>query len=169
MAGTTSSGGGGGGIGFDVARTGVASVGFVGFPSVGKSTLLSKLTGTESEAAEYEFTTLVTVPGVIRYRVPRFRCLICPVLSRVQEKVKVSGQQVIAVARTCTLLFIVLDVNKPLKHKQIIEKELEGVGIRLNKSPPDIIVKKKEKGGISITSTVPLTHFWTMMKFSSHE
>jgi hypothetical protein len=29
-------GGGGGGIGFDVARTGVASVGFVGFPSVGK-------------------------------------------------------------------------------------------------------------------------------------
>lgn len=29
-------GGGGGGIGFDVARTGIASVGFVGFPSVGK-------------------------------------------------------------------------------------------------------------------------------------
>lgn len=32
-------GGGGGGIGFDVARTGVASVGFVGFPSVGKVTV----------------------------------------------------------------------------------------------------------------------------------
>ena len=31
-----SSGGGGGGVGFDVARTGIASVGFVGFPSVGK-------------------------------------------------------------------------------------------------------------------------------------
>ena len=29
-------GGGGAGVGFDVARTGVASVGFVGFPSVGK-------------------------------------------------------------------------------------------------------------------------------------
>lgn len=29
-------GGGGGGLGFDVARTGIASVGFVGFPSVGK-------------------------------------------------------------------------------------------------------------------------------------
>lgn len=35
-------GGGGGGIGFDVARTGIASVGFVGFPSVGKVTLNDK-------------------------------------------------------------------------------------------------------------------------------
>jgi hypothetical protein len=32
----TGGGGGGAGLGFDVARTGIASVGFVGFPSVGK-------------------------------------------------------------------------------------------------------------------------------------
>jgi ribosome-interacting GTPase 1 len=42
---TPTTSGGGGGAGFDVARTGVASVGFIGFPSVGKSTLMSKLTG----------------------------------------------------------------------------------------------------------------------------
>lgn len=60
------SSGGGPGIGFDVAKTGVASVGFVGFPSVGKSTLMSGLTGTESEAAAYEFTTLTTVPGSLK-------------------------------------------------------------------------------------------------------
>lgn len=47
-------GGGGAGVGFDVARTGVASVGFIGFPSVGKSSLMSNLTGTHSEAADYE-------------------------------------------------------------------------------------------------------------------
>lgn len=78
-----SGGGGGGGIGFDVARTGVASVGFVGFPSVGKvrvttllgsifmltyykSTLMSKLTGTHSEVSEIDFTTLTTVPGTLK-------------------------------------------------------------------------------------------------------
>ena len=43
------------------------------------------------------------------------------------------GKQVIAVARTCSLIFIVLDVLKPLGHKALIEHELEGFGIRLNK------------------------------------
>lgn len=64
---TPSSSGGGGGAGFDVARTGVASVGFIGFPSVGKSTLMSRLTGQHSEAAAYEFTTLTSVPGQVMY------------------------------------------------------------------------------------------------------
>jgi len=39
--------------GFDVARLGDARVALMGFPSVGKSTLLGALTGTESEAAAY--------------------------------------------------------------------------------------------------------------------
>ncbi|KAA6417886.1 MAG: hypothetical protein FRX49_12119, partial [Trebouxia sp. A1-2] len=42
-------GGGGKGEGFDVNKVGDARVGLVGFPSVGKSTLLTKLTGTMSE------------------------------------------------------------------------------------------------------------------------
>ena len=63
-----------------------------------------------------------------------------------------------SVARTCNLIFIVLDVLKPLGDKKIIESELEGFGIRLNKRPPAILVRRKEKGGIAITNTVPLTN-----------
>ena len=48
------------------------------------------------------------------------------------------GRQVIGVARTCNLILIVLDAVKPLNHKRIIESELEGVGIKLNKTKPDI-------------------------------
>ena len=46
--------------------------------------------------------------------------------------------------------FIVLDVLKPLQHKRLLEKELEGFGIRLNKEPPQIGFRKKEKGGINL-------------------
>ncbi|WWC86380.1 uncharacterized protein L201_001256 [Kwoniella dendrophila CBS 6074] len=153
---TPSGGGGGGpGIGFDVARTGIASVGFVGFPSVGKSTLMSKLTGTHSEAASYEFTTLTTVPGTLTHNGARIQVLDLPGIIEGAKDGKGRGRQVIAVARTCNLIFIVLDVLKPLKDLAILTNELEGFGIRLNKKPPAITVRKKESGGISSIVYVP--------------
>jgi len=150
-------GGGGGGIGFDVARTGIASVGFVGFPSVGKSTLMTKLTGTYSEVAEYAFTTLTTVPGTLKVHGAPIQVLDLPGIIEGAKDGRGRGRQVIAVARTCNLIFVVLDVQKPLGDKAVIESELEGFGIRLNKKPPAITVRKKDKGGINITNTVPLT------------
>lgn len=65
----------------------------------------------------------------------------------------------VLVARTCNLILIVLDVLKPLGHKKLIEHELEGFGIRLNKQPPNIGFKKKDKGGINFTATVGLTSY----------
>lgn len=65
------------------------------------------------------------------------------------------GRQVIAVARTCSLIFMVLDVLKPLGHKKLIEHELEGFGLRLNKQPPNIHFRKKDKGGINLNAMVP--------------
>ncbi|KAG9335725.1 hypothetical protein JZ751_004261 [Albula glossodonta] len=145
--------GGGTGEGFDVAKTGDARIGFVGFPSVGKSTLLSNLAGVYSEVAAYEFTTLTTVPGVIRYKGAKIQLLDLPGIIEGAKDGKGRGRQVIAVARTCNLILIVLDVLKPLGHKKLIEHELEGFGIRLNKKPPNIGFKKKDKGGINFTAT----------------
>uniref|UniRef100_A0A7N4P4H6 Developmentally-regulated GTP-binding protein 1 n=1 Tax=Sarcophilus harrisii TaxID=9305 RepID=A0A7N4P4H6_SARHA len=142
-------------LGFDVAKTGDARIGFVGFPSVGKSTLLSNLAGVYSEVAAYEFTTLTTVPGVIRYKGAKIQLLDLPGIIEGAKDGKGRGRQVIAVARTCNLILIVLDVLKPLGHKKIIENELEGFGIRLNSKPPNIGFKKKDKGGINLTATCP--------------
>ncbi|KAI0238316.1 hypothetical protein LSAT2_011009 [Lamellibrachia satsuma] len=147
-------GGGGTGEGFDVAKTGDARIGFVGFPSVGKSTLLSNLAGVYSEVAAYEFTTLTTVPGVIKYKGAKIQLLDLPGIIEGARDGKGRGKQVITVARTCSLIFIVLDVLKPLQHKKLLEHELEGFGIRLNKAPPNITFKKKDKGGINLTSVV---------------
>ncbi|KAG5884820.1 hypothetical protein JTB14_012028 [Gonioctena quinquepunctata] len=128
---TPKGGGGGTGEGFDVAKTGDARVGFVGFPSVGKSTLLSNLAGVYSEVAAYEFTTLTTVPGCIKYKGAKIQLLDLPGIIEGAKDGKGRGRQVIAVARTCSLIFLCLDVLKPLNHKKLIEHELEG-GINLN-------------------------------------
>ena len=69
---------GGPGEGFEVRATGDARVGFIGFPSVGKSTLLTALTGVYSEAADYEFTTLTCVPGVMTHDGARIQILDLP-------------------------------------------------------------------------------------------
>merc|ERR1739844_369114 len=154
---TPKSQGGGTGEGFDVAKTGDARIGFVGFPSVGKSTLLSNLAGVYSEVAAYEFTTLTTVPGCIRYKGAKIQLLDLPGIIEGAKDGKGRGRQVIAVARTASLIYIVLDILKPLQHKRLIEKELEGFGIRLNQQPPNIYFKKKEKGGINLQFLVPQT------------
>ncbi|KAJ8457236.1 hypothetical protein ONZ51_g11654 [Trametes cubensis] len=122
------------------------------------STLMSKLTGTHSEASEIDFTTLTTVPGTLKVHGAPIQILDLPGIIEGANDGRGRGRQVIAVARTCHLIFIVLDVLKPLGDKAIIESELESFGIRLNKKPPAITVRKKDKGGIAITNTVPLTN-----------
>ncbi|KAH9669634.1 OBG-type G domain-containing protein [Citrus sinensis] len=155
---TSKGGGGGGGEGFDVTKSGDSRVGLVGFPSVGKSTLLNKLTGTFSEVASYEFTTLTCIPGVITYRGAKIQLLDLPGIIEGAKDGKGRGRQVISTARTCNCILIVLDAIKPITHKRLIEKELEGFGIRLNKQPPNLTFRKKDKGGINFTSTVTNTN-----------
>jgi uncharacterized protein len=138
------------GEGFDVTKSGDARVGMIGFPSVGKSTLLTKLTGTKSEIAAWEFTTLTCIPGSFSYKGAKIQLLDLPGIIQGAKDGKGRGKQVIGVARTCDLILIVLDATRPLIQKRIIEKELEGFGIRLNKKPPEIAYKQRDKGGIVV-------------------
>lgn len=176
-------GGGAGERGFEVSKAGDTRVGLVGFPSVGKfnfysiinlfeffflfiilifyfyllgkSTLLTKLTGTFSLAAGYEFTTLVAIPGTMHYRGAKIQILDLPGIIEGAKDGKGRGRQVLAAALTCNVILIVLDAAKPVTHKLLIEKELHGFGIRLNQQPPDILFKRKEKGPINFQAMVP--------------
>lgn len=74
--------------------TGDARVAMIGFPSVGKSTLLSTLTKTKSEAAEYAFTTLTCIPGVVEYNNARIQLLDLPGIIEGASKGKGRGKQV---------------------------------------------------------------------------
>jgi len=148
----------GGGDGFEVQKYGDGRVALIGFPSVGKSTILTVLTGTKSEAAAYEFTTLTCIPGVIHYNDAKIQLLDLPGIIEGAAEGKGRGRQVIAVCKSADLLLMVLDASKPNAHRDILTRELESVGIRLNRPPPDISLKKRKTGGIHFNSTVPLTH-----------
>jgi len=145
------------GEGFDVMKSGDARCALVGFPSVGKSTLLSTLTSTHSEQANYEFTTLTCIPGVIEYNGANIQLLDLPGIIEGAAQGKGRGRQVIAVARTADLIIMMLDASKGEHQRVLLTQELDQVGIRLNSQKPDIYYKEKKGGGVSFNSMVHLT------------
>ncbi|KAK8038169.1 hypothetical protein PG994_014936 [Apiospora phragmitis] len=128
--------GGGGGAGFDVSKSGDARIALVGFPSVGKSTFLSKVTKTRSEVASYAFTTLTAIPGVLEYGGAEIQLLDLPGIIEGASEGKGRGRQVISAAKTSDLILMVLDATKKAEQRALLEAELEAVGIRLNREPP---------------------------------
>ena len=124
---------------------------------VGKSTALALLTGTESEAAAYEFTTLTCIPGIVHYKGTKIQLLDLPGIIEGAAQGKGRGRQVIAVAKSADLILMFLDATRPDAHRAQLEKELESTGIRLNRTPPDIYFKRKKTGGLKFNSMVPLT------------
>jgi ribosome-interacting GTPase 1 len=93
--------GGAAGTGFDVSKSGDARIALVGFPSVGKSTFLSKVTKTKSEVAAYSFTTLTAIPGVLEYGGAEIQVLDLPGIIEGAAEGKGRGRQVISAAKVC--------------------------------------------------------------------
>ncbi len=140
----------GSGQGFAIRKSGTATVALVGFPSVGKSTLLSLLTNAESKSASYAFTTLTCIPGTLFYKGARIQILDLPGIVEGASDGRGRGKEVISVARNSDMVLIVLDPFNPLEQYRKIVKELKQLGIRLNKQKPNISIIKKERGGIII-------------------
>ncbi|KAF2841490.1 GTP binding protein Gtp1 [Patellaria atrata CBS 101060] len=147
--------GSGGGSGFDVSKSGDARIALVGFPSVGKSTFLSKITKTKSEVASYAFTTLTAIPGVLEYGGAEIQVLDLPGIIEGAAEGKGRGRQVISAAKTSDMILMVLDATKRAEQRALLEGELEAVGIRLNREPPNIYLKAKKAGGMKITFQAP--------------
>ncbi|RZN60401.1 GTP-binding protein [Methanonatronarchaeum sp. AMET6-2] len=142
-----------GGEGYDVQKTGDRTAVLVGFPSVGKSTLLSKLTGAESEIASYDFTTLDVIPGMLKHKGCDIQILDVPGLIEGASSDRGRGRRVLSVVRNCDLVIIVTDVHR-MEQIEKIKNELHDAGIRLDQQPPKIEIEKKDRGGIDIVSSV---------------
>src|SRR6266700_3295991 len=90
---------GGGGPSYAVKKSGNATLGLVGFPSVGKSTLLNQITDATSAVAAYDFTTLDVIPGLLEHRGAKIQVLDMPGLIRGASKGRGRGKEVLSVAR----------------------------------------------------------------------
>jgi small GTP-binding protein len=143
------------GSGYSVRKSGNASVAIVGFPSVGKSTLLNKITKAKSDVGAYDFTTLDVVPGLLEHRGAKIQVLDLPGLIKDASKGKGRGREVISVVRTADMILLMIDVFET--NIKVLTDELEAAGIRLNTRPPDVQVIRRTRGGIDVNSTVKLT------------
>ena len=146
----------GGGQGFSVKRSGDATVIMVGFPSVGKSTLLNALTNANSPVGAYAFTTLTCIPGLLEYNHAKIQILDVPGVVEGAATGRGRGKEVLACAQSADLVIILLDVFDP-GHVDVVKNEIYETGLRLNQKLPDVKISKKPKGGIDLGSTVALT------------
>jgi uncharacterized protein len=143
-------------VGFDVKKSGDGTVVLIGLPSVGKSTLLNRLTNAKSKVAAYEFTTLDVVPGVLDYNGARIQVLDLPGIIQGASSGRGLGKRVLAVARNADLILFVLDVFQP-DARALLQKELRVTGIRTDEAPPNVVIERTTTGGISVVATVKLT------------
>ena len=142
--------------GFDVRRAGDATVVLIGLPSVGKSTLLNKMTKAKSTVGAFTFTTLTVVPGMMEYRGAKIQVLDLPGIIKGASTGKGLGRRILSVARTADLVLLLLDVFQPY-HEDVLINELGNIGIRLNQLPPNITIEKASMGGIAVAQQVKLT------------
>jgi hypothetical protein len=142
--------GGSRGEGFAVKKEGDATVGLLGKPSVGKSTLLGKVTNKESKIGAYEFTTLDVVPGLLHHKHTNLQILDLPgIIDRAADN-RGFGKKVLSVVRACDLVVLVIDSRNPIEDVEMLLRETKKSGIIFNKEKPNIEIKRAYKGGVVV-------------------
>lgn len=139
--------------GYSVRKTGDGTVVLIGLPSVGKSTLLNRLTNANSKVGSYKFTTLTVVPGMMEYRGARIQILDMPGIIEGAASGRGLGKRVLSVARSADMVLLILDVFQP-QHIDLLKRELSEIGIKVDQKPPDVLIEKTETGGISVNAQV---------------
>ena len=131
----------------------LADVGLVGFPSVGKSTLLSVVSSARPEIADYEFTTIVPNLGVVSLKDGRsFVMADLPGLIEGAHQGKGLGLQFLRHIERCRVILQLVDMSPntgrdPYEEFKIIRNELKEYGFGLDKRPTILLASKMDEEG----------------------
>ncbi len=127
----------------------IADVGLVGFPNVGKSTLLSVVSSAKPKIANYHFTTLVPNLGVAKYMEYNFLIADIPgLIEGAAEGVGLGHDFLRHIERTKMIVHVVdisgFEGRDPIEDFKIINKELEDYSKELAKAPQIVVLNKTD-------------------------
>lgn len=128
----------------------LADVGLVGFPSVGKSTLLSVVSKARPEIADYHFTTITPNLGMVQ--VPDGRSFVMadlPGLIEGASEGKGLGHQFLRHIERCRVIVHIIDMGAndgrdPVEDYRIINEELGNYEYRLLERPQIVLANKMD-------------------------
>ena len=128
----------------------LADVGLIGFPNVGKSTIISKVTAAKPKIANYHFTTLVPNLGVVKYD-DNFNFIVADIpgiIEGAHEGVGL-GHQFLRHVERCSFLLHILDVSgiegrDVIDDYTILNKELKLFAKNLAKKKQVIVLNKAD-------------------------
>ena len=128
----------------------IADVGLIGFPNVGKSTLISTISSAKPKIANYHFTTLTPVLGVVRVdEEASFVAADIPgIIEGASEGIGL-GHDFLRHVERCRLLLHVVDVSgcegrNPIDDFNLINTELVSFSEELAKRPQIAIANKAD-------------------------
>jgi len=130
----------------------IADVGLVGFPNVGKSTILSVLTSAQPKIANYPFTTLSPNLGVVQWREHSFVLADIPgLIEGAHEGAGLGHDFLRHIERTRMLVHVVdasgIEGRDPLQDYHRINFELASFSEKLAKLPQIVAANKSDLPG----------------------
>lgn len=127
----------------------IADVGLVGFPNVGKSTLISVVSAAKPKIANYHFTTLTPVLGVVKAKGESFVMADIPGLIEGASEGIGLGHEFLRHVERCRLIVHVVDVSgsegrDPKEDFDIISEELKNFNEELSNAPMIVAANKSD-------------------------
>ena len=146
-----------------------ADVGVIGLPNAGKSTFLSTISNAQPKVADYPFTTLHPVLGVIKKFDREIVIADIPGLIEGAHEGKGLGDKFLAHIERCKILLHLIDSSDPnwKENYIIVRKELEKYGQNLDQKEEVVALSKQDLNPEKTTKIVTeMTELNTNMKFA---
>ncbi|MCL7383297.1 MAG: TGS domain-containing protein [Thaumarchaeota archaeon] len=138
---------------FTVSKEGDSQVVIIGSTNSGKSSLLRALTNAKPIVAPYPFSTDKPTPGMMYYEDVEIQLVELPaILTEELEETQYTSRSLGLVKNSDGVIILLDGLNNPVKQLEKILELLDEAGISIKPKKGEIIIEKKDSGGIRIVT-----------------